>query len=150
MAHWVKIRKTLRTNKSTFYWKFLGTKWLASNWPQEWRYEYFQNVYLLHYFPIFYQLLCMMAMYICVVKYIQKNIYEVFNLYNFPELMIRKICKNAKCIRQFSKNRDEIAYQRQSLTWKKKSYPSYWTYIFLVLVTQQVPKIGFLCVLCSI
>ena len=34
MAHWVKIRKTLYTKKSTFYWKFLGTKWPVSNWTQ--------------------------------------------------------------------------------------------------------------------
>ena len=53
MAHWVKIRKTLYTKKSTFYWKFLGTKWPAPNWPQEWRYEYFQNVYLFALFSYF-------------------------------------------------------------------------------------------------
>ena len=121
MAHWVKIRKTLYTKKSTFYWKFLGTKWPVSNWTQLRNEDtnIFKMFIFCTIFLFFYQLLCMMAMYICVVKYIQKNIYEVFNLYNFLELMIRKICKNAKCIRQFSKNRDEIAYQRQSLTWKK-------------------------------
>ena len=129
MAHWVKIRKTLYTKKSTFYWKSLETAWPAPNWPQEWRYEYFQNVYLFALFSYFLPIIVYDGnVYMCSKIYTKEYIWSIQSI-QFSRIDDQKNMQKCKMHSPIFEKSWWDSLSKTESDLKKKSYTSYWTYI---------------------